>query len=908
MTFLHPALLLLLWLVPVAAIAAVWVRRRSQRRTARLSGGAGAAPDRSGAFGAQLVLWCAAAALAIVAAARPQWGEVEETVLSRGRNLVLLVDVSRSMLAEDVHPNRLERARIDLRDLLDRLDGDRAAIVAFRGSAVTVCPLTTDAGFLRQALNGLGIDSAPRGETSIGKAIESALDILQNFSSDHNAIVLVSDGEDLSGSAQAAAEKAAAAEIPIFAIGVGNVKGAEVPLGDGSGGAMQYEGKAVVSRLDNATLTAVARISGGKYLPLRVAGTGDVTLGTLYRDHLRRIAAQDFEERSTRRRIDRYQWFFIPSCVLFLIVAMLSSGRPRRRRPRRSAVAAATAVFVLLAAAPLRADSPAPPSAQDAPPSGSPLDIALSAQNAYGQERYADAAALFDAAAAAAEAAGNAPSLAAACTYNAGLARLRAGDPATSLPALRALADAPHAPAAAREALAASLFEAARATTPTSETDTVAMRSRIALLEEAAAAYQEASESVPSTRFLLPNSSGDRERLRRNLAAATADLPRLRDEEHLAEVLERHGQTPPPRLAAELLSSLRSLRADTHRALSDDSPDVIDRLERLAPRQREAADIWLPLEPALRQAFSQAVTNDQQLALLLDRLNSASHSLSNAVEALRDADPAALDYIRHAEDAAFFGYYSLLDDCRETIAEAIRAQTNAIDAAKTAGEARTQAEDLGIAVAMMRHFDATFDAWADRFNQAAESAPPPADAGESPPVQQISPEDREAIHRLTADTLALHDSILKAGQNPDGTLVDTSLDDRLAAYDNLLLIRDLLPKDPSQQNQQNQNQQQNQDNQQQEQQSQDQQNQDQQSQDQQQQEQQPQEQQPQEQPQGQPEDQQQEQQQEQQPQPDPTEEAAREILRHVLEGEKDRQEQNRRQQMTLPPRMHERDW
>lgn len=338
MSFVHPALLLFLWLVPLAALVAAWLRHRSDRRKARLAARPAATP--SARWNLQLALWCAAAALAVVAAARPQWGEVEETVVSRGRNVVLLVDVSRSMLAEDVHPNRLERARVDLRDLLDDLEGDRAALVAFRGAAVTVCPLTTDTGFLRQALDGLGIDSAPRGETDLGAALDAALDVLSPFSSDHNAIVLVSDGEDLSGKAREAAGRAAAASTPVFTIGIGDARGASVPLADGS--AMRYGGEQVVSKLDNETLTAIAKTSGGAYIPLRLAGAGSVTLGTLYRDHLRRIAAQEFEERSAKRRIERYQWFLLPSIVLFLLVASLSAGRPVRRRAHRAADAAAT--------------------------------------------------------------------------------------------------------------------------------------------------------------------------------------------------------------------------------------------------------------------------------------------------------------------------------------------------------------------------------------------------------------------------------------------------------------------------------------------------------------------------------------------------------------------------------------
>ena len=320
MSFVHPAILLVLWCVPPAALLAVWARRRSRRRAA--SWGAPGAAHADSRFAAQLALWCAGAVLGIVAAARPQWGEMESIVVSKGRNVVLAVDVSRSMLAEDVHPNRLERARVDLRDLLAELEGDRAALIAFRGKAVTLCPLTTDGGFLRQALDGMGIDSAPRGETDLGSALDAALDVLEPFAADHNAVVLVSDGEDLSGHAREAADRAAKAGIPVFTVGIGDPRGATVPLADGK--AMQFGGSNVVSRLDNATLDAIAKATGGAYIPLRLAGAGAVTLGTLYRDHLRRIAVQDFEEKNARRKIERYQLFLLPA-----------AGKEKREQQRR---------------------------------------------------------------------------------------------------------------------------------------------------------------------------------------------------------------------------------------------------------------------------------------------------------------------------------------------------------------------------------------------------------------------------------------------------------------------------------------------------------------------------------------------------------------------------------------------
>ena len=120
----------------------------------------------------QLALVAAGLILCVLAAARPQWGMREETVYQRGRDLVIALDVSRSMLASDVRPNRLQRAKADLMDLIKELRGDRAALIAFRRKAVLLCPLTTDYAYLRQALEAADVDAAPRGETDIGDAIE----------------------------------------------------------------------------------------------------------------------------------------------------------------------------------------------------------------------------------------------------------------------------------------------------------------------------------------------------------------------------------------------------------------------------------------------------------------------------------------------------------------------------------------------------------------------------------------------------------------------------------------------------------------------------------------------------------------------------------------------------------------
>ena len=332
MTFVRPVLLLALWLAPVLAAVSWRLWRRRESRAALLAG-----PEKARAvFGrgraaAQIALATAGFALAVVALARPQWGEREEEVLSQARNVLLLLDVSRSMLAEDVRPSRLERAKADLSDLVGSLAGDRAALVAFRGGDAVLCPFTTDTAFLREAIAAASVDSAARGETDLGRALRSALALFEPLAGDANAIVLVSDGEDLAGAGRKAAEECGARGIPVFCMGVGSAAGASVPAGEG-GKPLVHRGEQVVSKLQSADLEAIAAASGGVYLPLE-STSGSNTLGSLYRDHVRALVAREKREALEARRVERYQLFLLPALLLVLAAAFLSRGRPAARRP-----------------------------------------------------------------------------------------------------------------------------------------------------------------------------------------------------------------------------------------------------------------------------------------------------------------------------------------------------------------------------------------------------------------------------------------------------------------------------------------------------------------------------------------------------------------------------------------------
>ena len=318
--------LILAAIVPVAGLFWAFLRARREKALARITLNV----PKSSAGGLQMALVVAGLALALFAAARPQWGRTTEKVVERSRNVVVAIDVSRSMLAQDVRPNRLERAKADVADLIDSLDGDRCALVAFRRTGVVICPLTTDHGYLRGALEQLTPESAPRGETDLGSAIRASLDALDPAADDHNAIILISDGGDLRGEAIANSELAKKRGIPIFTVGIGDPKrGAAIPSEDGRG-EQKFQGQTVKVKLEEAALKKIAETSKGRYVPLATAGTAETTLGAIYRRFLRQVAAKEQNEEA-ERAAERYQLFLIPGLALLIAGAALSKGRFARR-------------------------------------------------------------------------------------------------------------------------------------------------------------------------------------------------------------------------------------------------------------------------------------------------------------------------------------------------------------------------------------------------------------------------------------------------------------------------------------------------------------------------------------------------------------------------------------------------
>lgn len=266
----------------------------------------------------------------IVALMQPQWGQEWQEVQRQGRDLMILLDVSRSMLAEDVVPNRLARAKHDLKDLVQVLHqegGHRLGLIVFAGQASLQCPLTLDYGFFVQRLNQVGPDTVTRGGTLIGDAIRKALSAFATLANNYKDIILITDGEDHESAPLEAAQAAAAQQVSIYAIGVGDaVAGTRVPVQDAAGHRtyVQYQGQEVRSRMQQDTLLEIARLTGGAYVP---AGTRSIELDRIYTEKIAPKARYQTSMTRRERFLHRYQWFVLAGLLCLGIDLLLREGR-----------------------------------------------------------------------------------------------------------------------------------------------------------------------------------------------------------------------------------------------------------------------------------------------------------------------------------------------------------------------------------------------------------------------------------------------------------------------------------------------------------------------------------------------------------------------------------------------------
>ena len=293
-----------------------------------------------------------ALALAIGALAKPRWGYTYEDVKRRGLDLLFAVDTSRSMLSNDVAPNRLERVKLAAQDLITDLQGDRVGLIAFAGRAFLQAPLTIDYDAAVESINDLDTKTIPEGGTNIGEAIALATQTFGKSAMGNRALIIFTDGEELSGDAVNEAKKAADAGVKIFTIGVGTAQGSLIPVeGKGEGGFVKdAKGQVVKSKLDENRLREIAQATGGMYLHLE---SGPQTMRQLYTEGLSKLKTAEIDARLSSRPIERYEWP-LAGAIVALIASLFINDRKRTKTPGRSPVkrevlVAASLLFVAVA-------------------------------------------------------------------------------------------------------------------------------------------------------------------------------------------------------------------------------------------------------------------------------------------------------------------------------------------------------------------------------------------------------------------------------------------------------------------------------------------------------------------------------------------------------------------------------
>ena len=357
MRFEHQNILwLLLVIPPVLAFFFVWsedVKRRlltqfvEARLLAQLT--VGLSPNRRKWRYALVIL---AVVLLIFAIARPQRGFDLEEVQQNGLDVVVAVDTSKSMLATDIPPNRLARAKLAALELMQTAKADRLGLVAFAGDAFLACPLTIDDSAFQQSVQALDVNSIPQGGTALAAAIDTALATFKEKTS-HKALVLFTDGEDNDEGAMAAAENAAKAGLKIFTIGIGSVEGTLVTIPDGKGGSdyvRDEKGQVVKTHLNEKLLQDIAAATGGFYLPLR----GADTIATLYERGLAPMPKTEGQEKIVRHYHEQFQWPLAAAIILLVAEFFLPERkRSKAQSPKPKVKAAGIAALALVGLLPL---------------------------------------------------------------------------------------------------------------------------------------------------------------------------------------------------------------------------------------------------------------------------------------------------------------------------------------------------------------------------------------------------------------------------------------------------------------------------------------------------------------------------------------------------------------------------
>lgn len=269
--------------------------------------------------------------LCLYSLARPQWGFVWEEAKRSGIDILIAMDVSKSMLATDVKPNRLERSKFAVKDLIKKLDGDRVGLIAFAGTAFLQCPPTIDYNGFLLVLDDLGVGTIPKGGTNISGAISEAVKTFGPKDKKFKALVIITDGDDLEGKPLEAAKEASKAGIRVYCIGVGTAEGELIYVYNERGQrdlVKDRRGDAVKSRLNEELLKEIAVSTGGAYVRATQAEFG---LALIYDKNISKLEKSDLDSKMRKHLNEKYQYFLALAILALFIEPLISEARRNHR-------------------------------------------------------------------------------------------------------------------------------------------------------------------------------------------------------------------------------------------------------------------------------------------------------------------------------------------------------------------------------------------------------------------------------------------------------------------------------------------------------------------------------------------------------------------------------------------------
>lgn len=320
-----------LWLVPGIVLFYLWAARSRKKALERFAGSS-TLPEIMKSYDPSKAkiknsLVAIAVFLLIITLMRPQWGFRWQEVKKHGLDIMIALDTSNSMLAEDVLPNRLERSKLAIKDLVRKLHGDRIGLVAFSGGAFLQCPFTADYNGFLLSLDDVTVNTIPVGGTSIAKAIYTAMKGFEGGIKKEKILIIITDGEDLEGGMDKAIERAKAENVKIYCVGIGTAGGELIPITDESGKKMflkDVQGNVVKTRLGEDMLKKIALDTGGAYV---LSSGAEFGLDLIYDKELSKFEKEEFKSRMEKKYSERFQIPLILALMLLVIEPLVGDRK-----------------------------------------------------------------------------------------------------------------------------------------------------------------------------------------------------------------------------------------------------------------------------------------------------------------------------------------------------------------------------------------------------------------------------------------------------------------------------------------------------------------------------------------------------------------------------------------------------